>query len=175
MVAHGLRAMRLSAFLDDPARFDQKVSSEGNPFLDDGGLAEAGLLDVRLDWMRSRAWLLFDCKGALQIRAGNTAVLVVNRVSFFSLTTYTAPRKATYPTVLGWHPSVVGGRFTVDAGLLPETDLAIIGEGGEFFVGDVPGMDAAPPNLMTAGDDEITAGFANWSSEFLPIQARFLR
>jgi len=167
--------MILSAFLDDPARFDQNVSPDGNPFLDNGALQEAALLDVRLDWMRSRAWLLFDCKGALQIRAGNTAVLVVHRVSLFSLIAHSTPRKATYPSVVAWEPSVIGGRLTLDAGLLPATELAIIGAGGEFFVGDVPGMDAAPPDLTEAGDDEITAGFATWSSEFLPIQAGFLR
>ncbi|WP_152364015.1 hypothetical protein [Microlunatus speluncae] len=49
-----------------------------------GELAEAALLDVRLDATTSELWLLFDCRGALQIAEANTAVIAVNGVTAFS-------------------------------------------------------------------------------------------
>lgn len=85
-----------------------------------------------------------------------------------------APQKYFYSTVMGWEPSVIGDQWLLKAGLLPDTDIELAGGGGEFFVGDIPGMDAAPPNLREASDDEITTGFASWSSEFEPVQASFL-
>jgi hypothetical protein len=40
-------------------------------------------------------------------------------------------------------------------------------------VGDIPGGDNAPPDFMTATEEEMRAGLAGWSSEFRPINASF--
>jgi hypothetical protein len=49
-----------------------------------------------------------------------------------------------------------------------------MGSGAEFYVGDVPGGDEAPPDFTSATDDEIRVGLAQWSSSFAPIRASFL-
>ncbi|HCO02150.1 MAG TPA: hypothetical protein DIT48_02060 [Actinobacteria bacterium] len=48
-----------------------------------GALDEAQLLDVRFLTVESSVSLLFDCRIALQIRQGNTAVLVVRGLRLF--------------------------------------------------------------------------------------------
>lgn len=47
-------------------------------------LVEAALIEASLDATTGEARLVLDCRGALQIRNGNTAVVVVKNVSEFS-------------------------------------------------------------------------------------------
>lgn len=42
------------------------------------------------------------------------------------------------------------------------------GSSAEFFVGDVPGNDDAPPDFTADSDADIRAGLISWNSEFIP-------
>ena len=70
--------MILEEFLtsDDRKRVSRAV--EVDALRDRDALQDAALLDIRVSGVWSCAWLLLDCKGALNIRDGNTAVLVVH-------------------------------------------------------------------------------------------------
>jgi hypothetical protein len=110
------------------------------------------------------AWLLFDCRGALQIRNGNVAVVVVRNVS--ELSWLNAPRGGrTWQTVMSWEPRTHPAGLALSAALIPDAELSIVGSGGEFYVGNIPGGDAPPPNFTSPGDEEIRRGLASWSSE----------
>jgi hypothetical protein len=173
VVALGVYEVIVDEFLRSQGRFDVQVPPEMDPFLDKGALDEAYVLDIRFDAVRSRAWMLFDCRGALQVVTGNTAVLVVNEVQSFSWINDEAPRPRQQWSILEWWPSTVAGGWTVHMGLHSSSVLLITGSGGEFFVGDIPGGDDAPPDFMTATEEEMRAGLAGWSSEFRPINASF--
>ena len=165
--------MTIDEFLRSQERFDIQVPPETDPFLNEGALDEAYVLDIRFDALRSRAWILFDCRGALQVVTGNTAVLVVNEVQSFSWINYEALKPRQQRSILTWRPSSVDGDWTLRVGFAPSSVLLIAGSGGEFFVGDIPGGDEPPPNFMTATEEEMRAGLAGWSSEFRPINAAF--
>jgi hypothetical protein len=159
--------------LTDPGRRGLASTPEADALLDVDALQEAALLDVRLDLVTSSAWLLFDCRGALQIEMGNTAVVVVRSVQALRWSGDSlGPR--TWRAVLGWIPSIMDGRLSLAADVSPSGRLEIVGLAGEFYVGDVPGGDEAPPNFESATDSEVRSGLAHWSSEFEPVHASFL-
>lgn len=69
--------MNITELLRDEDRRRFAAQQEADALREVDSLQEAQLLDVQVDALRSRACLLFDCRGALQIEMGNTAVLVV--------------------------------------------------------------------------------------------------
>jgi len=173
MVAREVQRVKIESFLHDERRFALQDPTETDPFVDLGALQEAALLDVRIDLIRSRALMLFDLKGALQVRDGNTGVLVIDKLESLDSEMPVEPFDYHYPTVVGWVPSSLYGNVTIEIGLLSDASYRVVGQGGEFFVGNVPGMDEAPPDVLKANEDGILAGFQNWSSEFEPLQALF--
>src|SRR5205085_416302 len=70
--------------LDDASRRSYAASPEMDALTEPGALQEAQLIAARLDAVRSQAWLLIDCRGALQIRMGNTAIIIAKAVRRFA-------------------------------------------------------------------------------------------
>jgi len=167
-------SMRLDQFALDSGRSLLDLPEAVNPFTEVDAMSEAALIDARVDLIRRRALLLFDCKGALQIREGNTALLVIDDVADFALAEADAGRQYRYAQLGSWEPSVSHGAWRVWGQAFDGLELSVEGSGGEFFVGDVPGMDEAPPDLTRDSDAAIAEGFVGWHSEFEPLQvARF--
>jgi hypothetical protein len=166
--------MKISELLVDPERDRMSASPESDALTEDGALAEAALLNVRMDTTLSDLWLLFDCRGALQLEEGNAAVVVVNGVTAFN---WAAERRdgRTWRAVMGWSPSAQAGHLTIVVETEPDGRLEVRGTGGEFFVGNIPGGDDPPPDFTSATDAVIRAGLADWSSEFDLIGASFLK
>ncbi len=138
--------MMISDFLTSPRRTDGSEAPEMDALTELEALDEAALLDVRLNAVDSSAWLLFDCKGALQVRAGNTAIVVLKSIRSVEWTC-SQPKLRAWRYILGWEPISQGGLlrvkfFTDDTGEFRATCLA-----AEFYVGDIPGGDDAPPEL----------------------------
>ncbi|MEU6155675.1 hypothetical protein ABZ816_37390 [Actinosynnema sp. NPDC047251] len=65
-----------------------------------------------------------------------------------------------------------GWTFQLD--LLRSGELFVSGVSAEFWVGDVPGCDEAPPDFCTDPEATIRAALASWNSPFEPVHARFL-
>lgn len=135
-------------------------------------LLEAALLEVRFDATTSSAWLLFDCRGAVQLEMGNTAVVVVRGVTALQWHAGSGLGR-TWRAVMGWQPVSAPDTFSCTVELSPGSRLQVNGDAAEFYVGDIPGGDAAPPNFMTASDEEIRAGMAQWTSDFEVVHASF--
>lgn len=165
--------MRIDDLLVSDDRRDMAAAPEVDALVDDGALAEAALFDIRMDLVRGAMWMLFDCRGALQISAGNTAVLVVQAVrSVHWAGCVVEPR--VWRAVSGWkvrrsHSRLLEFEITME----PTATLRVAGTSGEFFVGDVPGCDDAPPDFLAASDEEVRAGLQSWASIFNPIHASF--
>ena len=127
-------------------------------------LVEAALLEIALDAVGGEAWFLFDCRGALQIEEANTAVVVVQDVTELRWTT-TVRHGPFWHAVMSWEPFAGSDGLTISAGFAPDADLHVVGSGGAFYVGNIPGGDGPPPDLTSAGKEEIRLGLASWSSE----------
>jgi hypothetical protein len=57
---------------------------------------------------------------------------------------------------------------------VPSARMELEADSVEFFVGNVPGCDEAPPDYTEADDATIRAGLPSWSSTFEPVHAVFL-
>jgi hypothetical protein len=166
--------VKLDAFLRSSERRLSAATPEADALVDEGALVESALLDVRMDLVEGSVWLLFDCRGALQLEAGNTAVLVLRSVRDFQW-------EGRPDGLRTWH-AVVGSAarslhprgLEITLAMEPAATLRVVGAAGEFYVGDVPGCDEAPPNLLTASDADVRAGLQSWDSTFVPVHASLM-
>lgn len=164
--------MRIADLLVDSSRLKRKsVSSpETDALTEEDALAEAALIDFRMTAITSDLWLLFDCRGALQLADGNAAVVVVKNVTRL---VWEAEERggAIWRAVMRWSPNVESAGLTIIVEAEPGGRLEVTGKGGEYFVGNVPGGDDPPPDFTTSTPAEIRAGMADWSSEFNVVGA----
>jgi len=163
----------ISEFLTSPQRFGVVEPPEMDALIEDSALEEAALFDIRVNAVDASAWLLLDCKGALEVRAGNTAIVVIKSLQHLEWTC-PSPAPHSWCTVWAWKPSIAEGLLTVEFVLDGGGEFRATGSAAEFFVGDVPGGDDPPPNFTSATDEEIRKGLAQWSSPFTPLRASFL-
>jgi len=155
-----------------PGRRSLAAVPEADPLRDVDALLEAALLDIRFDATTSSLWLLFDCRGAVHLEMGNTAVVVVQHAT--GVRWHAAPQPArTWRSVMSWRPSADAGAFSCTAELYPESVVQIEGAAAESYIGNIPGGNDAPPNFVTAPDEEIRTKLARWDSEFEVIHASF--
>lgn len=166
--------MRIVDLLGSSERRSFAAAPEADALTEDGALVEAALLDIRYAPVSGVLWLLFDCRGALQIEAGNTAILVLTSVRAFRWEGAAAGPRA-WRAVTDWRVRPMDRHsLEVVAFMEPAASLRVAFGAGEFFVGDVPGCDDAPPNFITASDEDLRVGIQRWESEFLPVHASFL-
>jgi hypothetical protein len=148
---------------------------EMDPLTEDDALQEAQLLDVRFDALRCSAGLLFELRGALQLREANTGVLVAHGVQELSWTGAKRTTARTAWTVGGSVISNIDQLFGLEFGMWPApgAQLRLRAESAAFFLGDVPGLERIPDYVS---DDEATvrANLASWHSQFVPVHAVFL-
>lgn len=145
---------------------------EMDALTESGALQESQLLDVRVCALTSTVALLFDLRTALQLRDANTAVIVARGVREFL---WSAERRETARTawnVIGSEPAR-GDLFSLSLAFFPRARLQLASETAEFYVGDVPGLDPAPPDYGIDDEARIKAGLAAWGSIFEPAQAAF--
>jgi hypothetical protein len=147
---------------------------EMDPLTEDDALREAQLLDVRFDVLRSTAGLLFEMRGALQLREGNTGVLILHGVRTLAWAAET--KEVTGPrawTVDGSAVTSTDRIFGLELGFWPGAQLMLAAESAMFFIGDVPGLDLVPDY---GEDDDLTisAQLASLQSEIEPVRAVFL-
>lgn len=141
-----------------------------DPLTENGSLQEAQLLEVRFDAVRSTAGLLFDLRGALQLREANTGVLILRGVQ--TLSWLAGPRETgrTAWTVGGSTVTGTDRLFVLEVGLwpVPGALLTVSAEVATFLAGDVPGLDRIAD--YTDDDEPTLRGqTASWQSEFEPV------
>lgn len=165
--------MTVEETLLDSGRHRYSGVPEMNALSEADALLEAQLLDVRLHALRSTVWLLFDSRGALQLRQGNTAVVVANGLHRLTWSgNPTTPLTAW--SVVGSQPAISGRSWTLSLAFAPTAHLEVKAAAAEFYVGDVPGCDAAPPDYTSDDEEAIRVRLQSWSSQFSPKYAVFL-
>jgi hypothetical protein len=159
--------MTIEEFLADASPRDLAGEVEIDALRDDDALLEAQLLEWRFDTVRSTIWLLFDCRGAISIELGNTALVAATGVRSVQWEgEHRGPRTAW--SVVDWSPSL-GSEWTVSAAFVPDANLRIVASKAEFHVGNVTAHDGPPPDYLSADEDEMRAGNAGWATKFLPL------
>jgi hypothetical protein len=166
--------MRLRELIVDPARRQFAAAPEIDALTEKDALQEAHLQDVRAEIVSGTAWLLFDCRGALSIEAGNTAVIVATGVSELTWHADRRPTRWSAWPIMTSVPAIVDGRWSISINTLFGGGLSLTADAAEFWVGSVPGCDEAPPDFVADDDATIRAGLASWESEFVPVHAVFL-
>lgn len=164
--------MNITELLTSPRRWGHLEPVAMDALTEADTLIEAALLELTLNAATGDAWLLLDCRGAFQIPSGNVAVVVVLDVSELRWTN--APRRGwTWQTVMSWEPRTHPAGLALSVGLVPDAELHVVGSGGEFYVGNIPGGDDPPPDFTSASDEEIRRGLASWSSDIDVVGASY--
>lgn len=159
--------------LPDPGLRRFAAQPEMDPLTEEDALQEAQLLDVRFDALRSTVGLLFELRLALQLREGNTGVLVARGVRELSWTAGPRSTTKTAWTVGGSIPRNENRLFGIELGVWPNAQLKLTAASASFFAGDVPDLDRIP-DYMDDDEAAIRAQLAGWQSPFVPVHAVFL-
>jgi len=156
----------------DGAR-EYAAKPEMDPLTEEDALLEAQLLDLRFDVLRSSLALLFELRLALQLREGNTGVLVAHGVRRCGWSANARMTDKTAWTVVGSVPRAQNQLFNLRLAIHPYAEFDLAATSAAFYTGDVPGLVEIPDYGQ---DDEVTirAGLASWVSQFSPIHAVFL-
>jgi len=166
--------MTIEQLFRDPDRRRHMTPMEMNPLTESGALREAQLLEMRVDVLTSTAGLLFDLRNALQLRTGDTAVLVVLGLREVSWSAELRMTARTAWNVVKSEPTSASGTVIVEFAFVPDARLRLAANSAEFFVGHVAGLSDVPPDFTSDAEATIHAGLASWSSPFSPAHAVFL-
>jgi hypothetical protein len=148
-------------------------SPEMDPLTEKDALQEARLNEVLFDAVNMRVGLLFDLRGALQLRMAYTGLLVLGGVESFS---WASERRSTARTawnVVGSVPVNEDGVVTLRLFFFPDAEMTVAARSAAFFAGDVPGLPDRVPDFAWS-DEEVAAGMASMDSLFEPTQATFI-
>jgi hypothetical protein len=165
--------MRLLDLLTGDVRSALVGSPEMDPLTEKDALQEALLVEVIFDAVIMRVGLLFDLRGALQLRMADTGLLVMGGVESFSWNSDRRPTARTAWNVVGSLPVNEDGVVNLRLFFFPDAELTVVGRSAAFYAGDVPGLPDTPPDF--AGSDEaIAAGMASMDSPFEPTQVTLI-
>lgn len=148
-------------------------SPEMDPLTEMDALQEARLNEVAVDAVNLHVGLLFDLRGALQLRMAHTGLLVLGRVESYN---WTSERRSTARTawnVVSSVPVHEDGVVSVRLFFFPDAEMTVTARSAAFFAGDVPGLPDTPPDFA-GSDAEVAAGMASMDSPFEPTQAIFI-
>ncbi|MGH3712156.1 MAG: hypothetical protein ACRDT4_01625 [Micromonosporaceae bacterium] len=166
--------MRIEDLLQGPSGLQRHTTKpQMNPLTDEDALLEAQLLEVRFDALRLTLALLLELRMALQLREGNTGVLITRGVQRWSWEAHPRPTARTAWNIVGSTPAVDGGLFVLSLEMLPYAKLDLVAESASFFEGDASGLGETPPDYSDE-DATVRAELADWSSPFDPANAAFL-
>ena len=167
-------AMIAGELFHDPERRSYASMPEADALTEQGALQEAALVDVRFDAMDNSVGLLFDLRGAIQVREAPVGILIARGVTRLEWVADRRRPGRVWHAVTGSIPDNRGGRFHLLLGFASDAELRVEADAAEFYVGDMPGMDGAPPDFVEDDDEFIRAGMPSWGSAFAPIGATFL-
>jgi hypothetical protein len=137
-------------------------SPDVDPFTERDALQEAQLLALRFDLVTSTAALLFELRVALQMRQGNTGVLVATDVRRLVWSGAERLTPLTAWTVGGSVAGIEDSLLRLDLGLWPApgAQFEMVAGAAAFFVGDVPGLGELPPDYVEDDEQTIRGGGA---------------
>jgi hypothetical protein len=148
-------------------------SPEMDPLTEEHALQDARLNETLFDAVNMRAGLLFDLRGAMQLRMAYTGLIVLGGVESFA---WRAERRFTKRfswAVDASRPANKDGVLSLSLTFYHGAGLTVVARSAAFYAGDVPGLPDAPPDFA-GSDAEVAAGMASMDSPFEPTQATFI-
>lgn len=152
-------------------RFDRgeitQLDAANDPLRAANILQESTLVGLRHDFIRARISLLVDCKGAIGIDGGNTAVIVLENVDSaqWRQDTERANTRQDF-AIVGWTASQVDGALGLRVELTPSAKLFVTARVISVYIGDVPGADSPAPDYGSSHEPTLRKSIVNWNSEF---------
>lgn len=165
--------MIVRELLSDDLSQVSDAQPDSNPLSEEDALQEAQILEILFDTARSTVGVLFDLRTALQLRDGNTGVLVARNVTSLVWSAKSRRTNRTAWNVTQSLPGRDGLHFTLEVRMFPDASLTIVAQQACFFTGTVPGLGEVPPDYYD-DDSTIVGKLAQWESSFLPLQAAFI-
>lgn len=149
---------------------------EMDPLTEEDALQEAQVIDVRFDVLSGVVGIIFELRQALQLQETNTGVLVARNVHELAWSGPERTAALTAWSVGSSVPTAKGRLFGLSLvmWLPPGVRLMLTAESAAFFLGDVPGLSAAPPDYTELDRAAVAAELAGWDSQFEPVSAVFL-
>ena len=144
-----------------------------DPLTESDALLEAQVLDVRVDALRASVAVLLEMRLALQLRGGNTGLLVACQVTDFVWRTHRRATARTAWTVVGSEPSLSDGSFELRLALSPWGELVVRAGTAAYYGGIVPAL-VEIPDYGLASESELDSKIASWNCVFVPGHAVFL-
>jgi hypothetical protein len=138
-------------------------------------LQECQLLDVGFDAVRGDLGLIFELRTALQLREGNTGLIVASGVLSLAWHAEHQSSELIARTVLDSKPTHSVGQFHLSLGLWPRATFEFDAREAAFFVGNVRGLPDAPPDYVDGDYAAIRSALPSWNSPFDPVHATFSR
>ena len=149
-------------------------SPEMDPLTEKDALQEARLNEVIFDAVNRRVGLLFDLRGALQLRMAHTGLLVLGDVEDLGWNSERRrPATRTAWNVVGSLPVNEDGVINLRLFLFPDAELTVVARSAAFYAGNVPGLPDTPPDF-SGSDEAVAAGMASMDSPFEPTQATLI-
>lgn len=158
----------------DPERRSYASMPEADALTEEGALQEAALVGVCFDATTASVGLLFDLRGAIQVRDASVAVLIARGVTRLDWVNDHGRPGRIWHAVTGSIPDNADGRFSLLLGFAPDAELRLEAKAAEFYVGDMPGIEGAPPDFVEDDEETIRAGMPGWTWTFAPTAATFL-
>lgn len=160
----------------DPGLRKYASLPEMDPLTEADALQEAQVLDVRFEALTGVVGILFELRQALQLQEASTGVLVARGVRELA---WSGPSRDTAMTAWSVGSSVPTAKdrlFGLSLVMWPHPGarLTLTAESAAFYVGEVPGLPAAPPDYTQGDLAVVAAELACWDSPFEPVSAVFL-
>jgi hypothetical protein len=108
-------------------------------------------------------------KGSLYFDDGNVGLVLAEGVRRASWTSVPQPGDRYAWTILGSSCVETDGGLHLNLACMPDGDADVVARQLTFVVGDMPGMDEAPPDYTEASDEELWAGNPTWDKPFTPL------
>jgi hypothetical protein len=148
-------------------------SPEMDPLTERDALQEARLNEMIFNAVNRRVGLLFDLRGALQLRMAYTGLLVLYGVESLSWSSEQRASTRTAWNVVGSLPVNEGGVINLKLFFFPDAELTVVARSAAFHAGDVLGLPDTPPDFASS-DEEVALGMASMDSPFEPTQATLI-
>lgn len=162
--------MRLRDLLEGDVKHVVVGSPEMDPLTEKDALQEARLNEILFDAVNRRVGLLFDLRGALQLRMAYTGLLVLEGVESLTWKGVRRSSARTAWNVVGSLPMNEDRLINLKLSFFPDAELTVVAQSAAFYAGDVPSLPDTPPDFSDS-DETVTVGMASMDSSFEPTQA----
>ncbi|GGK59996.1 hypothetical protein [Nocardia camponoti] len=163
--------------IEDLAFSDDRPTWDG--MTDEGSLAEVDalqemqILDIRVSPLVGKVAILLEARTALQFRAGNSVLCVVDGAQLFGWNSVKSRTGFTAYSVVG-NLTAISDAVAVNFVLHPSAELIVRGVAARFYLLDAIGVSDSIPDYADADWKSLNSQLPRWSSRFEVLQSSYV-